>query len=195
MELDVRRVAVLSAPAAVGVSALGVAVVAVLVPFDPLTQAISELGELSSPHSIFFNVSLIAAGLVALPFAGVLAAEARNAYETVGAVLLAASFVGLSGVGALPYPGPFHGAAAVVFYMGFTFALWVNGTGEVLAGDERRGLVSVWLANANAFVWLSYVVWSEYVPGLAVPEALGAFVFVVWLFLTARRLYAYNSEA
>jgi hypothetical membrane protein len=197
MRKRARRIAALSAPVGATLSVSGILAVAVLVPFDPVTQAISELGDPSAPYSTLFNASFVLAGLVALPFAALLAFEARNTYERVGAVFVAASFLALSAIGLFPIGNPYHTPAAVSHYTAFTVALWVHGTGETVAGDTRRGLVAVWLGNANVIVWATWAFWSTYVPGLAVPEALGASGYLLWVFLTARRLYmyAYNSEA
>lgn len=197
MRTRIRRIAALSGSIGVGVSAFGILAVAVLVPFDPVTQAISELGDPTAPYSTIFNASFLVAGTVALPFAALLAVEARNTYETVGAVFVAVSFLSLSAIGAFPVGNPYHIPAALSYYSAFTVALWVHGTGEALAGDTRRGLGAVWLGNANIIVW---VVWSflrAYAPGLAIPEVLGASGYTLWVFLTARRLYTrtYNPEA
>jgi Predicted membrane protein len=195
MRTRARRIAALSAPVGVALSVSGILAVGLLVPFDPVTQAISELGDPLAPYSSVFNASFILAGLVALPFAAVLAVEARNAYERVGAVFVGVSFVALSAIGLFPIGNPYHTPAALSYYTAFTFALWVHGTGETVAGDTRRGLVAVWLGNANIIVWATWAFWSTYAPGLAVPEALGASGYILWVFVTARRLYAYNSEA
>lgn len=195
MRTRVRRIAAIAAPVGVAVSVFGILSVAVLVPFDPVTQAISELGDPSAPYSSVFNASFLVAGIVAMPFAVLLSVEGRNAYEKAGAVLVAASFVALSAIGAFPIGHPYHVPAAFSHYAVFTFALWVHGTGETLTGDKRRGLVAVWLGNANILVWATWAFWRTYAPGLAIPEALGAATYISWILLTARRLYTYNSEA
>ena len=187
-----RRLTALSAPLGAAVSLSGIIAVALLVPFDPVTQAISELGNPSAPYSSVFNVSFVLGGFIALPFGVLLLVEARNAYESLGAVLVAVSFVALSAIGLFPIGHPYHVPAAFSHYAVFTFALWVHGTGEAVAGETRRGLVAVWLGNANIIVWATWAFWRVYAPGLAVPEALGAAAYIFWLLLTARRLY--NSE-
>lgn len=195
MRTRARRIAALAAPVSIAVSLIGILSVALIVPFDPVTQAISELGDPSAPYSSVFNASFVFAGLVALPFAVLLAVEARNAYETAGAALVAVSFVALYAIGLFPIGHPYHTPAAVSHYAAFTVALWLRGTGEVVADDTRRGLVAVWLGNANVVVWATWVFWRVYAPGLAIPEAIGAAAYISWLLLTARRLYSYNSEA
>lgn len=192
MRTRTRRLAALSAPLGAAVSLSGIIAVALFVPFDPVTQAISELGDPTSPYSSVFNASFVVGGVIALPFAALLAVEARNAYERLGAVLVATSLLALSAIGLFPIGNPYHLPAAVSHYAAFTFALWVHGTGEALAGETRRGLGAVWLGNANVLVWSTWVFWRVYAPGLAVPEALGAATYIFWLLLTARR--SYNSE-
>ena len=192
MRTRTRRLTALSAPLGAAVSLSGIIAVALLVPFDPVTQAISELGDPDAPYSSVFNASFALGGVIALPFAALLAVEARNAYEKLGAVLVAASLVALSAIGFFPIGDPYHLPAAVSHYAAFTLALWVHGTGETVAGETRRGLGAVWLGNANVVVWATWAFWRVYAPGLAVPEALGAAAYIFWILLTARRLY--NSE-
>ena len=187
--MDTRRTAALSAPAGVLVAAVGIATAAVLTPLAPLTQAISELGAPQAPYSAVMNTSFVVGGLVAVPFAVLLLTEARNIYETAGAVLVAVSFVSLAGLGVFHIGDPYHIPAALTLYASFTTALWVHGTGEALAGETGRGLTTVWLGNANVFVWASWAGWRVYAPGLAIPEALGVSAFVVWILVTSRRFY------
>ena len=191
--MDTRRTAALSAPAGVLIAATGVAVAALLTPLDPLMQAISELGSPDAPYSAVMNTGFIVGGVVSLPFAVLLASEARNVYETTGAALVAVAFASLTALGVFPIGRSYHIPAAITLYVSFTLSLWVHGTGETLAGETRRGLAAVWLGNANVLVWASWAGWRVYAPGLALPEALGVSAFVVWVLATSRRFY--NSEA
>jgi len=193
MRNSVRRLVALAAPVGVAISVTGILSVAALVTFDPVTQAIYELGNPAAPYSKLFNASFVTAGIVALPFAALLAVETRNAYKTAGAVLVAVSFVALSAIGVFPIGYPYHIPAAFSYYSVFTLALWVHGTGEAVAGETRRGLGAVWLGNANIIVWVGWAFLNAYAPGLAVPETLGASAYIVWLLATARSFY--NSEA
>jgi hypothetical membrane protein len=188
-----RRLASLSAPIGVAIAATGIAVAAILTPLNPLTQAISELGAPEAPYSSVMNAGFVVGGTVALPFAALLVAEARNFYEKAGGALVAASFVALVALGVFPLGHPYHIPSAIALYAAFTLALWVHGTGEALAGEMHRGLVAVWLGNFNVLVWASWAGWRVYAPGLALPEALGVSAFVVWILTTTRRFY--NSKA
>ncbi|MFW5984193.1 MAG: DUF998 domain-containing protein, partial [Halobacteria archaeon] len=179
--------------AGVLVAATGIGIAALLTPLDPLTQAISELGAPEAPYSAVMNISFIVGGVVSLPFAALLASEARNVYERSGAFFVSVAFLALTALGVFPIGRSYHIPAAITLYASFTVALWVHGTGEALAGETRRGLATVWLGNFNVIVWASWAFWRVYAPGLALPEALGVSMFVVWILATTRRFY--NSSA
>ncbi|MFP4174151.1 MAG: DUF998 domain-containing protein [Halobacteriales archaeon] len=191
--METRRTVALSAPAGVLVAATGIGIAALLTPLDPLTQAISELGAPEAPYSAVMNISFIVGGVVSLPFGALLASEARNVYERAGAFFVSVAFLALTALGVFPIGRSYHIPAAITLYASFTIALWVHGTGEVLADEKRRGLATVWLGNFNVIVWASWAFWRVYAPGLALPEALGVSMFVVWILVTTRRFY--NSNA
>lgn len=67
-----------------------------------------------------------------------------------------------------------------------TFALWVHGSGAVLAGDARRGLAAVWLGIGNVLQWLLWAVGFRVGDGLAVAEFVGSVVLLVWLVQTTQ---------
>lgn len=167
----------------VGLGAIAVA--AALSPTFSLTaSAVSDLGAPDAANPWLLNGGLVAAALVALPFAWVLWATARHGLERLGAVAFAAALVALVLVGLFPIGTAPHGPAAVTYFLLFTLGMWVHGSGTALAGDVERGLAAVWLGIAHLLAWL---VWAAVGPdGLAIPELVGSLLLLGWVVLTAR---------
>ncbi|MCT9096585.1 DUF998 domain-containing protein [Haloarchaeobius sp. HME9146] len=177
--------------------------------FDWASRSLSSMGE-ATPHSLFalgtpdqlafllFNSGLLLGAVLGLPFSVRLWQRSRNAAEKVGVGFLVVALVAMGGVGIAYLDGPFaglHFLAAVSFFLFGTFALLAYGTGSVLAGESRRGLAILWAGVGHLLVWVFWVVletmafttdgdtWTYF----AVPEAVGAFVFGAFVFVTARR--------
>ncbi|WP_439026277.1 DUF998 domain-containing protein [Haloarchaeobius sp. DT45] len=177
--------------------------------FTWASRSLSSMGE-ATPHSLFalgtpdqlafvlFNGGLLLGSVLGLPFAVRLWQTAANRAERVGVCFLAVALVAMGGVGIAYLDGPFNGLhflAAVSFFLFGTFALLAYGTGTVLAGAPRRGLAILWAGIGHLLVWVFWVVleamaftadgdtWTYF----AVPEAVGAVVFGVFVFVMARR--------
>ncbi|WP_267639412.1 DUF998 domain-containing protein [Haloarchaeobius amylolyticus] len=177
--------------------------------FDWATRSLSSMGE-ATPHPLFalgsadqlafllFNGGLLLGAALGLPFALRLWRLARNTAERVGVGFLVVALVAMAGVGIAYLDGPvasLHFLAAVSFFLFGTFALLAYGTGTVLAGEARRGLAVLWGGIGHLLAWVLWVVlealaftgdgdtWTYF----AVPEAVGAVVFGVFVFTMARR--------
>ena len=164
-------------------SALGFSTTLLAVALSPTfswtASALSDLGAASSPTAAVFNGGLLVAGLVSLPFALVLWSAARNAVERGGAVAFATTVASLAGVGAFPTGTALHVPVAVTYFVALSVALWVHGSGAVLAGDARRGLAAVWLGLANVAAWGLWAVSG--LEGVALPEVVGSLALLAWL--------------
>lgn len=155
--------------------------------FSWTADALSDLGAATAANPWLFNGGLVAAGLIGLPFAGLLVRRARHALERVGAVAVGGSVAALALVGAFPTGTPEHFPVAVAYFALFTVAMWLHGTGAALAGDVRRGLGAVWLGIAHGLAWL---VWAAVGPaGLAIPEIVGSALLLAWIAQTTRWLH------
>jgi len=194
------------APAACGMAGpllAGVAILAATVvdpSFQWTTSALSDMGALpegraitaeflrSNPQFLVFNGGLVVAGVVGLPFSWSLWNDASNRFHRAGAVAFALAMTALALVGVFHIPRPLHGLAAIAHYLAGTLLLWLHGTGTVLAGDVRRGLTTAWIGNIHLLFW---IVWALFlrgtIPGLAVPETVGALLLGGWVIATARR--------
>lgn len=172
--------------------ALGAIAAAVLVAdgFSPTADALSDLGRVGRASAPLFNYGLVAAGLLAVPFGLPLVRASRHPLGTLGVGAFGVAALSLAGVGAFPLPTAPHAAVAVGFYLSFTVAFWLYGTGEVLAGAVRRGLATVWLGIVHVLTWVGWAAWAAVggaAPGLAIPETVGALLLVGWMVATARR--------
>lgn len=167
--------------------------------FSWTTSALSDTGALpdgrsvtwsfvrESPQFLLFNGGLILTGIVGAPFAVSLWSRSENLAHRIGVAAFLAALVALALVGVFHLPRPPHGTFAIAHYLAATLALWTFGTGSALAGDVRRGLATIWLGIAHLLFWLLWaaVLASGPIPGLAVPETVGAAIFGGWTVATA----------
>lgn len=147
-------------------------------------SALSDLGAADAATPWLFNGGLMAAGLVALPFAWVLVSSARNEVERLGAIAYAGAIVALALVGAFPTGTALHFPVAVGYFALLTVALWIHGSGAVLAGDAGRGLAAIWLGILHVLQWLVWAAEVRVGQGLAIPELIGSFIPIAWLVQT-----------
>lgn len=182
-----RRLARFAGPLSIAVAFLGILLAALLSPTFAWTgNALSDLGARGEPTAPIFNGALIAAGILGVPFVWRVWTATDTALQRAGVALLAASMVALAGVGVFPLPTREHGTVAVAFFGLFTYGFFVHGTGDVLAGDTRRGLASIWFGVAHPTAWLLWVLVRG--GGIAVPELAGAALFAGWVIVQYRAL-------
>jgi hypothetical membrane protein len=182
------------------------------------TRSLSSMGEstglgllaIGDPNQLawlLFNGGLFAGGLLGLPFVALLWLDARNRPERVGAAWFGFALLCMSGVGvaflesdAAPAPfDQFHFLFASLLFFSIAIAPWIHGSGMVLAGDTRGGLVAIWLANVYAVQWVVWIILEAMVftgdgdtwTYFAVPEFVGALVLGGWAaWLATRKLAA-----
>lgn len=175
----VGRLSALLAPAVALVAIVGAVLLAP--EFSWAGDALSDLGAPGAETAWLFNGGLVLAGALGLPFAASLAARARTRLDWLASLVLLATLLSLAGVGLFPAGHSYHLPAAAGFYLGATLTLWTDGTAGVLAGEPRFGLAAVWLGNLQVLQWLAWVAGLRAGPGLAIPEAVGATLFALWV--------------
>ncbi|WP_256684148.1 DUF998 domain-containing protein [Halococcus qingdaonensis] len=172
------------------VVALGAITVAILLStrFTFSTSALSDLGRASWASTAVFNYGLLFSGVLALPFAVVLAKNARTLLHAAGSLAFALAAVSLSLIGVFALPAPEHGLVAVGFFLAFTVAFVFDGVGDVRTGTRARGLATLALALVHVLGW---AVWfgAGTPGGLALPELVGSACLSVWVLATAARLW------
>jgi hypothetical membrane protein len=153
------------------------------------TSALSDLGVRGAPTAWLFNGGLIVGSVIALPFGVLVFLSAENQIEQAGAVLFGVTAVLLAAIGVFPAGTPQHFPAAVSFYLFLSISLWVYGTGNVFAGKRRLGVLTVCLGLLNIVAWVVWAVaFRAVIPGLALPESVGAIILGGWIFGTTIRI-------
>ena len=79
-----------------------------------------------------------------------------------------------------------HVPAALALFVGTPLAQWGYGAGQVVAGDGRRGAVSLCLGGVHVVNWVAWLGYrSAFAPDarawFAVPEFVAALSFGVWI--------------
>jgi hypothetical membrane protein len=171
----------------VGVLVAGVAI-ATSIHLSPwftwTTNALSHLGRPGRTSAPVFNGGLIVAGLFGLVFALGQWHRRSGRVAALGSATLAASFVCLSLIGVFPVGHPAHVPVSVAFFAGFTYGLFLTGSGDILAGTVGPGLGAIWVGIVHVTVWVGWIVVGT--DGVAIPETVGAVLLAAWVLHTAR---------
>ncbi|AEH38317.1 DUF998 domain-containing protein [Halopiger xanaduensis] len=181
---------------AAAVVGLGAIVLATLVAspetFTWRSAALSDMGRYETRTFPLFNGGLVLSGLLGVPFGWRLWRASETILERIGVALLVVATVGLIGVGVF-FLGhadwylerSFHGPAALTYFAAAPLAQLIYGTGAVLAGRLRRGLVSIWLGIVHPLAWLGWllvlVAGGDAGAWFAVPEFVAAVAFGAWI--------------
>lgn len=182
---SVQRLAAYSGPVGGAIGLIATLLAVALSPtFTWTGSALSELGGPTAANPWLFNWGLIVSGIVALPFAWAVWAAAENATQRTGAGTFALCVIALALVGVYPIDTDLHGPTALAYFAFLAATLWIHGSGTVLAGRPRAGLVAIWFGIVDVLTW---IVWYLVGPGTAaVPELVGAGLLLAWIVLTAR---------
>ena len=179
------------------VGSIGAILAAVLVApwFAWPTNALSDLGVSNAPERYLFNYGLVASGLFGLLFLPALRTTMHTPAHKLSVVPLGAALAGVTGVGLFPAGHPLHFPMAITAYVGFIAAVVTYGIGDYFIGERRRAVATVGSGVAHFGVWVAWAfVLVDQLPGLAVPEFLGALLFNGWVLFTAWRLYGTHSN-
>lgn len=149
-------------------------------------SALSDLGAPGAANPWLFNYGLVVGMALTLPFAWALWTAAAHPLQRLGTAATAATIVLLGLVGVFPAGTDLHLPVAVAFFVGVSLTTWIHGTGTVLAGKARRGLLAIWLGIVHLLVWAGWAALG--VGGIAVPEMAGAVLFYGWVVLEARSM-------
>jgi hypothetical membrane protein len=175
-----------------------IAIATILSPTFVWTEsALSDLGARGVPTARLFNGGLIIGSITALPFGVLVFMSTHNRVEQAGAVLFGLTAVALAAIGVFPTGTPQHLPAAVSFYLLLSFSLWTYGIGNVVAGKRWLGVLTVCLGILNIAAWVVWAIaFQAVIPGLALPESVGAIILGAWIFGTTIRIrIAHRSES
>jgi hypothetical membrane protein len=162
-------------------------------------QSLFALGSVDQLAFDVFNLGLVLAGVLGIPFLTLLWADSENRTERVGLGLAAVTLLGSIGVAVAFLDGPFaafHFLAAMCFFFGMTITMWTYGTGLAKRTGAAHGLGAIWLANINAVVWVGWMLLEAFAftgdgdtwTYFAVPEFTAAVFFGLFVAAQARRL-------
>ena len=172
-----RRLVVISGTLAPAVALGSILLGTLLSPtFSWTGNALSDLG-VTPTSALAFNGGLVAGGVLALPLAWVLAADGR---PILGAVF-GLTAVSMALVGVFRSGHPLHFPVALGFYLGATATMLVDGIGALRANVRAWGLAAVGLALVHIGSWVAWSAGVRPGSGLAIPEAIGAVLFAVWV--------------
>lgn len=178
------RVAAASALVSPAVAFAGILLAILLTPgFSLATNALSDLGAPTAPAAWAFNGGLVLGGLLALPFAYWRVRVADSLLDAAVGVLFAFAALAMAGVGVFPLDTALHAPVAVTFYLLLTATLGLDGTTGIFDDDAVGGLKRVGAASVHVATWLLWGLFGDAVgiPGLAIPETVGALLLAWWL--------------
>jgi len=162
-------------------------------------QSLLALGSVDQLAFDVFNLGLVLAGVLGLPFLALLWADSETRTERIGLVLAGLTLLGSIGVAVAFLDGPFaafHFVAAMTFFFGMTLTMWTYGTGLAKRTGGAHGLGAIWFANVHAVGWVGWMLLEAFLytgdgdtwTYFAVPEFVGAVLFGLFVATQARRL-------
>lgn len=174
------RLGLLLGMSTVLVAVTGIGLAVSLAPWFSVTNnALSDLGQAGRASAPVFNLGVTVSGLLGIGFAGYLIRRSTTTTMRLGGGLLMTAALSAVVIGQHPPSHPYHVPASVGLFSFGTYAMLVYGTGVVLAGYRRRGLVSVWVGIGHASVWFGWLLMG--MPGgLAIPELIGIIAIFGW---------------
>lgn len=151
--------------------------------FSWTASALSDLG-VTPASALAFNGGLIAGGVLALPFAWVLAADGRSILGSIfGLTTVLMALVGVFRLG-----HSLHFPIALGFYFGATATMLTDGIAGLRADVRAWGFAAIGLALVHIGSWAAWSAGIRPGSGVAIPETIGAVLFAVWVWATAWRL-------
>lgn len=157
--------------------------------FSWTDSALSDLGVAGGLPAVLFNYGVVATGVLAVPFGAWYATAARTVAGRIAGLVFVVAAVSLAGVGVFPSGTPLHFPAAVGFYLLGTYALAFDATDALLVGERRRAIRWFWVALGHFTLWIAWALLAVVgsLPGIAIPEAVGAAAIAGWVLARVRR--------
>ena len=160
--------------------------------FSIFRNALSDLGnsQVHPESAPYFNMGLMAAGILVTIFAVGIYSHMRNIIEKIGGILFILSGIALFGIGFFPeHVKPWHYIFSVAFFVLFGFALLIIGAGFLIAKrDMFLGVFGLIAGIADAIIWIAIPWRSLGVTGVAIPEFLSSLFGVIWIVIYSIRL-------
>lgn len=146
--------------------------------FSWTADTLAAAGRAGRPSALLFDASIVLGALLGIVFLGRLWPETTHPHQRAGIGLIAA-LVALTGGAQLGLRNPWFELIALAFVLLLLPALAIFGSGDVLAGRPRRGLLAVWLGVTHLLAWQVLTI----IMGLsaAVPTLLSLALLSTWV--------------
>ena len=149
--------------------------------FSWTRNALSDLGVVSGVTGPLFNFGLYVSGFLIFIFAVLgLFTYLRHWVGKVGAAFFAATGAALVGIGFFPENmRPYHYLFSVAFFVLLPISLLVIMVAFALRRQMKMALFTLLTAVVAALPWILYY-YIQYVPNVAIPEAISSLAGSVW---------------
>ncbi len=148
--------------------------------FSWAINALSDLGIVPGVTLTLFNNGLILSGALALVFALGLFIYQNNTLGKAGAVVFALACISLILIGIFPENiKPTHYMVSVAFFVLLPISLMITTGAFWLKRKKELALFTLAMSLAAALPWILYFA-IEYVPGVAIPEAISGVAGSIW---------------
>jgi hypothetical membrane protein len=168
-------------PGLAGLWIIGVLISTFMFPsFIWTKNTFAEIGRSGGAAAFVFDFSVVTGSLLGLLFLIRTWQHAINNFQKTGIALLAALFF-LTGIAQLGLGNPWLEVFALSFIFLLLPAFALIGSGDVLAGHPRRGIVTFWLGIVHSLSWQILSVTLEF--SSSIPTFISFFLISIWTFL------------
>lgn len=158
--------------------------------FSWTNNALSDLGIIPGITETIFNFGLYTSGLLGLNFAifGLFTYFRKSSVGKIGAIVFAATTLALMAIGFFNESfKPTHYWVSVAFFTLAPIALFILTCAFYLNREHRMATFSVAVGIAAALPWiLQFTI--NYVPNVAIPEAVSALAVSAWAIVLGQKL-------
>ena len=158
--------------------------------FSWTNNALSDLGVVSGVTGSLFNFGLVASGFLAFNFAifGLFTYFGKSWIGKIGSVVFAAATLALIAIGVFNESfSPTHYLVSVAFFTLAPISLFILTCAFCFAHERKIAVFTVLVGFAAALPWLLQFT-LNYVPNVAIPEAVSGFVVSIWVIAFGYRM-------
>lgn len=159
--------------------------------FSWTNNALSDLGIISGITGPLFNFGLYSSGLLTFSFAvfGLFNYLGKRWVGKIGAASFAAAGVALIGIGVFPENMvPYHYLFSVAFFVLLPISLLVITGAFAFNRKTKMALFTLLIALVAALPWILHFS-IQYVPGVAIPEAVSGLAGSVWAMVLSYKMF------
>ena len=164
--------------------------------FSWTRNALSDLGVVSGVTGPIFNFGLYSSGILIFAFAALgLFAYLENTWAgKIGAVFFAATGAALIGIGLFPENmRPYHYLFSVAFFVLLPISLFIITAAFAFKRQTKMAVFTLAVAVVAALPWILYY-YIQYVPGVAIPEAVSGLAGSVWAVVLSYKMLRAASK-